>query len=91
MARSIPLTLYFIEPAYLYNGQLSNKTTMVVNKAMGPDDFEFSEVNRAGAPTVLGIPSLYSQITLKPAGLLNAEAYAMQTVAQITAALNTGN
>ncbi len=91
MAREIALTLYYIEPAYLYTGNLSNKATMVVNKALSAGDFDFSEVNRAGAMSVAGFPQLYSKITMKPAGLINGDAYAMQTVAQITAALNTGN
>ena len=91
MAREIALTLYFIEPAYLYNGDLSNKVTYSTNRSLRPEQFDYKEVNRAGAPTVLGIPGLYSKIVLNPAGLLDGEAYAMQTVAQITAAINTGN
>lgn len=87
----IDLHLYHIEPAQLYNGDFANRLAYVQRRTLNVGDFTETPVNSLGGPSLgAGLGFLYTKLTMnQPA--LNQEAYVMQTIAQLNAAINAGN
>lgn len=89
MGRFIALHLYHVEPTEFQMGWLYNRVQMAVPKSIDTqNEVEFlTEYNRAGAPSLAGLPFLYTKLTFKQPSL-NQEVYVMQTVANLNATIN---
>lgn len=91
MARIVSLTLYRIQTGFSYYGSLYNLPTRVVRtNVMSQDILRVDPINSTGNPSLAGLGYLYTKITFRQVGL-NQEAYVMNSVAEITNLINTGN
>lgn len=90
MARRIALHLYHVEatPDDIRGGIMYNRVSLVQpNVSVDVEDIDrFNEVNRAGAPSLAGLPYLYAKTTFDQAGL-NQEVYVMQRVDQLNSSI----
>jgi len=84
------LHLYSVEPAYLYTGELANRLSHVNRRSFNVGSFVMNPVNSGFAPSLTGLPYLYTKITpVDPS--ITQEGYVMQTVAQLAGMINSGN
>lgn len=87
----IDLHLYHAEPAYLYTGEFSNRLQYVQRRTLEVGTFTMTPVNSTGGPSLgSGLGFLYTKLTMDQPQI-NQEAYIMQTIAQMNAAINAGN
>lgn len=90
MSKIIALHLYKLEPAVLYTGAFAQRISRVVPDTLNVGEFELNPVNHLFGPSLPGLGFLYTKVTKSQPGL-NQESYVMQTVAQITGGINSGN
>jgi len=86
--KTIDLHLYHIEPAQLYNGDFGNRLAYVQRRTIDVLSFTDTPVNSVGGPSLgAGLGFLYTKLTFNQPQI-NQEAYVMQTIAQLNAAIN---